>query len=168
MTHVVYLTYQYIIYYICLQKCQFIVISSWYIYIYRISLFSCPKSEELVRHRVFVGQVGPGWDKFVSLRVFSLPSCVSDVTNDYILFAIPYVRTDLCELIHTTTLRLHLVLTKLSEFKKNPWQINPLARQRGWFSSLTDQTHLWLFDEPSILMFFHLALADTNVAIDRP
>ena len=78
-----------------------------------------------------MGQVGPGWDKFVSLRVFSLPSCVSDVANDYILFAIPYVRTDLCELIHTTTLRLHLVLTKLSEFKKKNMTNQPPRPSEG-------------------------------------
>ena len=35
--------------------------------VHKISRFSGPKSEGLLRHRVFVGLAGPGWGRFVNL-----------------------------------------------------------------------------------------------------
>ena len=53
-----------------------------------ISLFFSPKLEGLVRHRVFSGQSGPYWGKFISLTFFLCPlvSPILQIT----LYILPY------------------------------------------------------------------------------
>ena len=67
---------------ICIPRWQTIVILSRYI------KFLCFLVLTRRGRRTFVGQVGPGWDR-QSVWLFSLPACVSVVTNNSIPFTIP-------------------------------------------------------------------------------
>ena len=87
--------------------------------IYKISLFSIPKSEGLVHHILvhflaFVGQIDPGCHSFVSLTVFFVFLYLRGYKQFHI-FTIPCLRKNLYEITHTKTLILHQVTKNLPE-----------------------------------------------------
>ena len=105
---------------------------------------------DLRRHRAIYDVIvmcGTGWDtggRFVSLRLF-LCLLVFPWLQTILYILPPQV---LYKLTYTKNLILHLVLKKY-------WGCSAAWR-------------IWHVDKPSVIIFFHSALPNTNVPIDRP
>ena len=119
-----------------------------------VSVFSL-KSEGL---EYLWRQVGPDWGTFVSLTF--LPSCISDVTNNFTFFTIPCVKKTCTNSHIPQLLLLHLIFTTLSELWKN--MTNQPRSPDGDDSAACRTNHTWLFGEPSppisFIQHFHIAI----------
>ena len=101
--------------------------------IHEIFMFSRPKSEGLVRHRVFCGA---SWARLGLVRLLVIVSLC--------LLVFSWLqRKDLYELTHTKKMILHPVpMQEILGAKKKHDKPTPLSCQGAGFESLTDQPHM--------------------------
>ena len=144
-------------------------IQNWQIIIIQIDIwnFSCFQSEVggLVRHRLFMRQIGPRLGGVRQFDFFLFTACFLVVTNNHIPFA--------CHVLKKTCTNLHTNIWFYTSYQRN-YRSNDKTmtnqfrspRQMVRFGSLTNQTHMACW-RTITTHFLHAALPNTNAAIDK-